>query len=197
MSDLAAGYYRYLGQAVGTLAQNTPEARAVLYQQVRGAVAHRLQTAQPPHPDAEIARHKAALETAIRLVELSAGYYPSLGKAVAALTPNTPEARATLYQRGRMSLERRLRVAQPPRSESDIAVHQAALEHAIRRVEAEASVPPGADGDSSMGTARQQPVRSHPAAPVAPSMEPHEGDFRLPVGLLLLALIGCGIAAAP
>ena len=62
MSDLAAGYYRYLAQAVGALAQNTPEARAVLYQQVRGAVAHRLETAQPPHSDAEIARHKAALE---------------------------------------------------------------------------------------------------------------------------------------
>jgi hypothetical protein len=195
MSDLAAGYYRYLAQAVGALAQHTPEARAGLYQQVRGAVAHRLDTAQPPHPDAEIARHKTALEVAIRLVELSAGYRPSLTKAIVALAPNTPEARAALYQRGRTSLERRLRAAQPPRSDADIAVHRAALEEAIRGVEAEHSVPSGDDGGASMGTARQQPVRSHPAAPVAPSTEPREGGFRLPVGLLLIVLIGAGLAS--
>ena len=188
MSDLAAGYYRYLAQAVAALAQNTPEARAVLYQQVRGAVAHRLDTSQPPHSDADIARHKTALERAIRLVELSVGYYPSLAKAAAALAPNTPEARAALYQRGRTSLERRLRAAQPPRSEADIAIHQAALEEAVHRVEAEYGV-----GDSAMGTDH----RREPSVPVTPGDDPRrsgEGGFRLPVGLLLIALIGCGIA---
>jgi hypothetical protein len=91
MSGLAAGYYRYLAQAVGALPRDTPEARGVLYRQVREAVAHRLQTAQPPHSAAEIARHKTALERSIRFVELSAGYYPSLAKAVAAVVRDTPE----------------------------------------------------------------------------------------------------------
>ena len=188
MSDLAAGYYRYLAQAVAALAQNTPEARAVLYQQVRGAVAHRLDTAQPPHSDADIARHKRRSRESIRLFELSVGYYPSLAKAAAALAPNTPEARAALYQRGRTSLERRLRAAQPPRSEADIAIHQAALEEAVHRVEAEYGV-----GDSAMGTDH----RREPSVPVTPGDDPRrsgEGGFRLPVGLLLIALIGCGIA---
>lgn len=199
MSDVAASYYRYLAQAVGALERNTPETRAVLYQQVRGAVAHRLQTAQPPYPDADIARHKAALEESIRLVELSAGYYPSLAKGVGALPHNTPEARAAMYQRGRASLERRMLASQPPRSEADIVIHKAALEEAIRRVEADNSFSSSAGGVSSTVSEQPKPMHRHqPATPVA-GMEHRvtgERDFRLPVGFLLIALIGFGVASA-
>ncbi len=197
MSDVAAGYYRYLAQAVGALTLNTPEARSVLYQQVRGAVAHRLQTAQPPHSDAEIALHRAALERSIRLVELSAGYHASLAKAVAALRHDTPEARAELYQRGRTSLERRLRTAQPPHSEADIAVHKASLEEGIRRVEAESIA--RAAQPASMAVPEQAPSAARAAASRGEGLEPRatgEGGFRLPVGLLLIALIGFGVASA-
>jgi len=67
--------------------------------------------------------------------DIATVYYRSLARAVDALARNTPEARAELYQCGRASLARRLRAAQPPLSETEIAQRQAVLEDSIRLLE--------------------------------------------------------------
>lgn len=141
MPGMAADYYRSLADAVGAVAHNTPEARAELYQRGRVALAQRLRTAQPPPSESEIALQKAALKESIRLVELVAGYYPHLAKAVGALAHNTPEARVALYERGRRAMAERLPTARPPLSEQEIALHKTALEESIRRIQAENTVP--------------------------------------------------------
>lgn len=199
MPDIAAVYYRSLARAVDALANNTPEARAELYQRGRASLTRRLKTTQPALSEAEIAHHLAALEDSIRLFELATGYYRSLAQAVGNLAPNAPETREAMYQRGRVSLERRMRASRPPRSEADIVLHKGALEEAIRRVKAENSTPSDVDGESSAGSDIQEQARSYPAAPAASAAEPRppaEGGFRLPVGLLLIALIACGIGSA-
>jgi len=165
MPGMAADYYRSLAEAVGALARNTPEARAELYQHARVALAQQLQAASPP--PSEIALQKAALEHSIRLVELAAGYYRHLAKAVGALAHNTPEARAELYGRGRRAMAERLTTARPPLSEREIALHKTALEDSIRRIEAENPVPSAIDRDSTAAPDRSYcvPTTQHHLRP--------------------------------
>jgi hypothetical protein len=66
------------------------------------------------------------------------------------------------------------------------------LNQAIRRIEAESGARPGADGDAAKED-RQAPAPSQPSIPLAPSVG---GGFRLPVGLLLILLVACGIGSA-
>lgn len=65
-------------------------------------------------------------------------YFPVLDRAVAALNPNTKEARRVLYDRARRALIDGLRAGDPTLSDTDLKTQSAALEAAIRRVETEA-----------------------------------------------------------
>ena len=62
-------------------------------------------------------------------------YVPVLDRAVAALNPNTKEARRALYDRARRALVDGLRASDPTLSDTDLRTQSAALEAAIRRVE--------------------------------------------------------------
>lgn len=197
MPDIVADYYRSLAKAVGALAHNTPETRAELYQRGRVALAQRLRAAQPPPSEGDIALHKTALEHSIRLVELAAGYYRHLAKAVGALAHNTPEARAELYDRGRRAMADRLTTARPPLSEREIAIHKTALEESIRRIQAENTVPSAIDRDSAAAPAAE-PLPSRETAPLATGGESRvsgEGGFRLPAGLMLIVLMALVITS--
>ncbi len=64
-------------------------------------------------------------------------YYSVIARAVSGLLSNTDEARRAIYDRARTALQDRLRTLDPPISEAELANEQAALEAAIRNVEAE------------------------------------------------------------
>ena len=65
-------------------------------------------------------------------------YFPVLDRAVAALNPNTKEARRALYDRARRALVDGLRAGDPTLSDTDLKTQSALLEAAIRRIEASA-----------------------------------------------------------
>ncbi|MBV9971692.1 MAG: hypothetical protein JO228_17055 [Xanthobacteraceae bacterium] len=67
-----------------------------------------------------------------------ADYYSIIAKAVAALDPNTGEARRLIYQRARGALSGEARNAGLPLDKSDILAAQMSLEEAIARVETDA-----------------------------------------------------------
>jgi hypothetical protein len=67
-----------------------------------------------------------------------ADYYTIIAKAVAALDPNTGEARRRIYERARGALCGETRSAGLPLNKSDILSAQMSLEEAIARVEIEA-----------------------------------------------------------
>jgi hypothetical protein len=63
-------------------------------------------------------------------------YFPIIARAVSRLESDTPKARDELFERVRKILIDQLRIRQPPPTDSDIRCERAALEEAIRRVEA-------------------------------------------------------------
>jgi hypothetical protein len=67
-----------------------------------------------------------------------ADYYTIIAKAVAALDPNTGEARRRIYERARGALSGETRSAGLPLNKSDIVSAQMSLEEAIAQVEIEA-----------------------------------------------------------
>ena len=64
-------------------------------------------------------------------------YYPLMASVVAALAPNTAEARRQLYDSARVGFPTYLGNLDPPLSDSDITRERSALEEVIRRLEAE------------------------------------------------------------
>jgi hypothetical protein len=64
-------------------------------------------------------------------------YYPLMASVVAALAPNTAEARRQLYDSARVGFPTYLGNLDPPLSDSDITRERTALEEVIRRLEAE------------------------------------------------------------
>jgi hypothetical protein len=66
-----------------------------------------------------------------------ADYYPLIAKAVAALVPNTPEARQGIYERARTALSRQLASIDPPPAAAVVDREIGALEGVIRRIESE------------------------------------------------------------
>jgi lipoprotein-anchoring transpeptidase ErfK/SrfK len=65
-------------------------------------------------------------------------YGSLISRAVATLSPNTREARETLYQRARQTLVDKLRSIDPTLSHTDLKAERAALEAAIQQVESDA-----------------------------------------------------------
>jgi lipoprotein-anchoring transpeptidase ErfK/SrfK len=70
-----------------------------------------------------------------------ADYYPILAKAMGAPEAADPQWRRNIYDRARRMLVRELQARQPPTPRAAIAAEQAALDAAIRRIEAEISRP--------------------------------------------------------
>jgi len=64
-------------------------------------------------------------------------YYPLLASVVAALEPNTAEARRQLYESARVGFPNYLGNLDPPLSDPEITRERTALEEVIRRLEAE------------------------------------------------------------
>ncbi len=67
----------------------------------------------------------------------SSDYYPAIAVAVNRLERNTAETRRAIYDRARAAMAAQLRNLTPILGESDINREQAALEEAIRQLEAE------------------------------------------------------------
>jgi hypothetical protein len=67
-------------------------------------------------------------------------YYPLIARAVSRLEGNnTPKARQAVFERVRIILLDQLRIRQPPASDAEIVRERAALEEAIRKVEADSA----------------------------------------------------------
>ncbi len=98
-------------------------------------------------------------------------YFPVLERAVAALKPNTREARRDVYDRARRALVDGLRASDPTLSETDLKTQTMALEAAIRRVEAEIAggeaVPTPPVPPSAAPPPRREPPRVAMASPHA------------------------------
>jgi hypothetical protein len=90
-----------------------------------------------------------------------ADYYSIIAKAVAALDPNTGEARRRIYERARGALSGETASAGLPLNKSDILSAQMSLEEAIARVETEAL-----RGAEEVRAAAQRAPR--PVTPAAP-----------------------------
>jgi lipoprotein-anchoring transpeptidase ErfK/SrfK len=69
-------------------------------------------------------------------------YYPILAKAMSAPEAADPQWRRSIYDRARRMLVQELQARRPPTPRAAIAAEQAALDAAIRRVEAEITRPP-------------------------------------------------------
>jgi hypothetical protein len=69
-----------------------------------------------------------------------ADYYPLISRAVGALDKPSKEARRALYDRARATLAEQVRRVDPPLSETDLEHERLALEDAIRRVDADATL---------------------------------------------------------
>jgi hypothetical protein len=64
-------------------------------------------------------------------------YYPLLASVVAALEPNTAEARRQLYESARVGFPNYLGNLEPKLSDAEVTRERTALEEVIRRLEAE------------------------------------------------------------
>ena len=64
-------------------------------------------------------------------------YYPLLASVVAALEPNTAEARRQLYESARVGFPNYLGNLDPSLSDAEVTRERTALEEVIRRIESE------------------------------------------------------------
>jgi hypothetical protein len=71
-------YYPLVSRAVSSLEVNNPENRAALFERVRVLLINQLRNRQPPASNSDIARQRAALEHAIRRVELASSTSSSI-----------------------------------------------------------------------------------------------------------------------
>jgi hypothetical protein len=102
-----------------------------------------------------------------------ADYYPLLSKAVAALAPNTPEARHSVYDRARAALNRQLSAIEPPVAPAIAEREMAALAAVIRRIEAEqgGGAVPSPEPDLPAAKAPPSPSRApDPPRPTRPQV---------------------------
>lgn len=118
-------------------------------------------------------------------------YYPVLDRAIAALNPNTKEARRVLYDRARRALVDGLRASDPKLSDTDLRTQSAALEAAIRRVESEAvhgAVQPVAQ-PSAPPVAQTYPQQQQQQPPEEGYQDrpPLDDDSRRPLRLMVYA----------
>jgi hypothetical protein len=138
-----------------------------------------------------------------------ADYYPLIAKAVAALSPNTPEARQGIYERARTALTRQLASIDPPPAGEIIDREIGALESVIRRIEGEqghakastsdkASTPatiltPPEPGSETLRPAAQAAGPTRPQAPVRETRKPNRNPLyavAAALGLIVVAAIG-------
>jgi hypothetical protein len=98
-------------------------------------------------------------------------YRPLLARAIAALDPNTGEARRAVYDRARTALVNQLRGMNPPLAEADITRQRLALEDAIRKVEGEATAAPAPNAGAQTQSRPNIPPPPRPA-PQAPRSAP-------------------------
>ncbi|OYX14437.1 MAG: hypothetical protein B7Z15_04005 [Rhizobiales bacterium 32-66-8] len=89
-----ADYYPLLVRAISGLAQNTGEARKVVYDRARGALLKQLRSVDPPLPEGEIIRERQSLEEAIRRIEAEKKAESPPDEAVS--EPEAPIAAATV-----------------------------------------------------------------------------------------------------
>jgi len=73
----------------------------------------------------------------VRYAVPMADYYPLLASVIAAIEPNTAEARRQIYESARVGFPNYLGNLDPPLSDSEITRERTALEEVIRRLEAE------------------------------------------------------------
>ena len=92
-----------------------------------------------------------------------ADYYPLISRAVGALDKPSKDARRALYDRARATLAEQVRRVDPPLSETDLEHERLALEDAIRKVDADATlgetkwpIANGLETQSDDGKSRQQ-----------------------------------------
>ena len=109
-------------------------------------------------------------------------YYAVLQRAVAALDPNTRDARWLLYDRARRTVADRLRSIDPPLSEDEIERSLASVDSAIAQIEYETSRPP-------------PPVRPAPPTPAASDDADARGRVRALVGQRSRAHVTIALAA--
>jgi len=131
-------------------------------------------------------------------------YAPVLSKAVAALDPNTPEARRALYDRARRAMIDGLRASDPTLSDTDLRAQTSALEDAIRKVETQFEVAPlrelgerdrGEPADPWLDERRPEPVADE-IYPDHPPLDEDRKPFRLiAAGVAVFAILGAGAAA--
>jgi len=89
-------------------------------------------------------------------------YYPIVAGAVSKLERNTPATRDVLFGQVRSILVRQLEVRTPPASEPEIIRERAALEHAIRKVEAELAAPTKSSSESNDALPARRAYRGRP-----------------------------------
>ena len=80
-----AEYYPLLAKAAANLKEPSAEARRALYERARKALLAQLKNAQPPVPDADIAREEAALDAAATRVETEIAAHLAQGAPLTAM----------------------------------------------------------------------------------------------------------------
>ena len=117
-------YYPLVARAVSRLESNTPVARDALFEKLRVILIDQLRIRQPPASSSEIMRERAALEVAIRKVELEA---PIPSKSSLGLgSAQTPGSKPIFSFSGDpvRALEQRAEANGPPREPKTVSEGQ-------------------------------------------------------------------------
>jgi hypothetical protein len=112
-----------------------------------------------------------------------ADYYPLISHAIGALDKPSGEARRALYDRVRATLAEQVRRVDPPFSETDLEHERLALEDAIRKVDADATLSeakwPTLETQSSEGSNSQQTQPADDLKQVAPTTVVRNGGAKM------------------
>ncbi len=129
-----------------------------------------------------------------------ADYYPLIAKAVAALQPNTAEARQGIYERARTALTRQLASIDPPPAGEIVDREINSLEAVIRRIEAERAPARTPETAEPTPEAEERPAAAaptsgpqRPQAPVRETRKPSRSPLYAvagALGLVVVAAIG-------
>ena len=99
-----AEYYPLLAKAAANLKEPSAEARRALYERARKALLAQLKNAQPPVPDADIAREEAALDAAATRVETEIAAHLAQGAPLTAPMPAQAPSPVSPAEKGDVSL---------------------------------------------------------------------------------------------
>jgi lipoprotein-anchoring transpeptidase ErfK/SrfK len=120
-------------------------------------------------------------------------YFSILVRAVAELNPNSGERRRVLYERARKALAEKFRAGAPQLSDTDLRAESAALEAAIRRIEADYARRAAASQPNPADATYDMPAEAYQDRPPLKDTRKRLGIVAGAFGVLIVLLAGAAV----